>query len=65
MLQAIADLSLSILQINVIHADVQATLPAHHRDPFDRLLAAQAIVEQMLFVSADPVFQKYGVPCIW
>ncbi len=65
MLQAIADLDLAILPITVEHADVQATLPAHHRDPFDRLLAAQAKVEQLTVVSSDAVFEKYGVLRLW
>lgn len=42
-----------------------ATLPFHHRDPFDRLLAAQALGEELTVVSADPVFRKYGVKRVW
>ena len=42
-----------------------ATLPFHHRDPFDRLLAAQALSEELTLVSADPVFRKYGVKRVW
>ena len=42
-----------------------ATLPFHHRDPFDRLLAAQALGEELTLVSADPIFKKYGVKRIW
>lgn len=41
------------------------TLAAHHGDPFDRLLAAQALEEELPIVSADPVFRKYGVKRIW
>jgi PIN domain nuclease of toxin-antitoxin system len=37
----------------------------HNHDPFDRLLAAQAMVEKVPLVSADQVFDKYGVPSIW
>jgi PIN domain nuclease of toxin-antitoxin system len=40
-------------------------LPFHHRDPFDRLLAAQALEERCVAVSADPMFQRYGVKRIW
>jgi PIN domain nuclease of toxin-antitoxin system len=40
-------------------------LPDHHRDPFDRLLVAQATVEGMTLVSSDVVFDQYGVPRIW
>lgn len=40
-------------------------LPDHHRDPFDRLLVAQALTEGLALVSADAVFDLYGVPRIW
>lgn len=39
--------------------------PFHHRDPFDRLLAAQALDEELPIVSSDPVFRRYGVKRIW
>jgi PIN domain nuclease of toxin-antitoxin system len=42
-----------------------ARLAFHHRDPFDRLLAAQALTEDLAIVSADVVFRKYGVKRIW
>jgi PIN domain nuclease of toxin-antitoxin system len=42
-----------------------ATLPFHHRDPFDRMLAAQALNDERTIVSADPVFRKYGVKRVW
>lgn len=40
-------------------------LPLHHRDPFDRLLAAQCLSESLPIVSQDEVFDKYGVQRIW
>lgn len=40
-------------------------LPSVHRDPFDRLLAAQALVENFQFVSPDPPFRGFGVNCLW
>jgi PIN domain nuclease of toxin-antitoxin system len=40
-------------------------LPFHHRDPFDRLLIAQARVEGLTLVSRDPHFTVYGVPLLW
>ncbi len=40
-------------------------LPFHHRDPFDRLLVAQAMVEQIPIVSADAAFDAYGVKQLW
>ena len=65
MKRAIADLGLTLLPITVEYADVQAGLPGHHGDPFDRLLAAQAQVENISLVSADEVFDQYGVDRIW
>jgi PIN domain nuclease of toxin-antitoxin system len=47
------------------HADHQMALPFHHRDPFDRLLVAQCLVESIFLVSADTVFDQYGVTRIW
>lgn len=47
------------------HVARVATLPFHHRDPFDRLLAAQAKEEKLVIVSADAIFLKYGVKRIW
>jgi PIN domain nuclease of toxin-antitoxin system len=40
-------------------------LPLHHHDPFDRLLAAQALVERLPLVTADSLFRQYGVKTIW
>ncbi|MGH7201887.1 MAG: hypothetical protein ACREJB_14870 [Planctomycetaceae bacterium] len=40
-------------------------MPHHHRDPFDRLIAAQAMVEQIPLLSADPAFDAYPVHRIW
>jgi len=40
-------------------------LPFHHRDPFDRLLVAQATEERMTIASADPIFHKYGIERLW
>lgn len=63
--QAIADLAAAVLPITVEYADVQAGLPHHHGDPFDRLLVAQAISEQIPIVSSDRAFDSYGVTRIW
>jgi PIN domain nuclease of toxin-antitoxin system len=43
------------------HAEVLRTLPWHHRDPFDRMLIAQAIAERLTVLTADPHFAAYGV----
>ena len=55
----------SLLPVSLEAAAAVADLPFHHRDPFDRLLAAQARRERIAIVSADPVFTKYGVRRIW
>ncbi len=63
--QAIADLRLEILPITVEYAERQAALPDHHKDPFDRLLIAQALVEGIPVVSTDAAFDAYGVSRLW
>jgi PIN domain nuclease of toxin-antitoxin system len=40
-------------------------LPFHHKDPFDRLLVAQALVEIMALVSNDAILDAYGIPRLW
>ena len=62
---AISSLGLRILPVTVEYADAQSSVTHHHRDPFDRLLAAQAIVEKMPLVSSDAIFDRYGVNRIW
>ena len=47
------------------HAWQVGGLPGHHRDPFDRLLIAQALVERLPIVTADPRFGAYGVSVRW
>ncbi len=55
----------SELPIDSVHAIRAGLLPLHHRDPFDRMLAAQAHATGWPIVSADPVFERYGVRRIW
>ena len=47
------------------HASEVSALPSHHRDPFDRLLVAQAMVENLPIVSADRAFDPYPITRIW
>jgi PIN domain nuclease of toxin-antitoxin system len=56
---------LVILPISLDHAQTLITLPFHHRDPFDRLLIAQAIVEKLPILSADTLFDKYSITRFW
>jgi len=55
----------SILPIKPAHLTTLESLPLHHRDPFDRMLIATAISEQITFISADKNAVKYDVPLIW
>lgn len=49
------------LSITAAHAELAPALPAHHRDPFDRMLVAQAQLETLVLVTADDVLAKYDV----
>jgi len=51
--------------ITIEHATRAGSLPLHHRDPFDRLLVAQALSLQIPIVSADALFDKYAVERLW
>lgn len=53
------------LPITVDHLAALANLPFHHKDPFDRLLAAQALVEQIPIISIDNALDSYGVVRLW
>lgn len=58
-------LAMRSLEITAPHALRAAALPLHHRDPFDRMLIAQAQIEDMTLVSADPMFNKYEISLLW
>lgn len=53
------------LPVSHLHAATVYDLPAHHRDPFDRLIIAQAIAEQMTVLTSDRIFGKYPVEVVW
>ena len=53
------------LPIAMKHLDSVAELPYHHSDPFDRLMIGQALTEGIPVVSADPLFDPYGVIRLW
>jgi PIN domain nuclease of toxin-antitoxin system len=57
--------SLQVLPIELAHVMSLSNLPAHHKDPFDRLLIAQANIEAATLISVDPVFSSYGVQVLW
>ncbi len=54
-----------LLPLEVDHIEPLTTLPMHHKDPFDRLIAAIALVEGMTVVSPDTAFDDYGVSRLW
>ena len=56
---------LTELPISIEHGRLAGLLPGEHRDPFDRMLAAQAKLEGAALVSADPVFPGFGVEVLW
>ncbi len=59
--QAAGEAGFLELPVTFQHAAAVAVLPAHHRDPFDRLLIAQAGVEGFTLVTRDPAFESYGI----
>jgi PIN domain nuclease of toxin-antitoxin system len=62
---ALARAGFELLAISLAHAAAVESLPLHHRDPFDRLLAAQATLESIPIVSNDAVLDPYGVRRLW
>jgi PIN domain nuclease of toxin-antitoxin system len=53
------------LAVSVAHGQIAGALPGHHRDPFDRMLVAQAMVEDLVLVSNEKAFESYGVKRLW
>jgi PIN domain nuclease of toxin-antitoxin system len=56
---------MQVLSVLLAHIYRLPTLPLHHKDPFDRLLIAQAIAENLTIVSADGDFSRYPVSLLW
>lgn len=54
-----------LLPLDPEHIEPLAILPLHHRDPFDRVIAATALVEGLCLVSADATFDRYGLTRLW
>lgn len=61
----VVDSGFEKLLVDFVHAERVADLPHHHKDPFDRLLIAQAQTERLTLVSHDPVFEEYEVEVVW
>ena len=56
---------IELLPIELKHLTPLTSLPLHHRDPFDRLLISQSLVEELTILSADKIFDRYAVNRSW
>jgi PIN domain nuclease of toxin-antitoxin system len=65
LLRQLEQAQVNLLPIAARHADRVASLPLHHRDPFDRLLVAQATIEGLALASADGWLSAYDIDVIW
>lgn len=63
--QSLQDFSIGVLPIELPHVMRVASLPHHHRDPFDRLIVAQSLVENLTLVSSDSALDGYGIVRLW
>lgn len=63
--KAARDLGFAELAVTVAHTVRVRTLHSHHRDPFDRILVAQALEEGLTIVTHDAVFTAYAAPTLW
>ncbi len=53
------------LPISIEHGRIAGSLPGPHKDPFDRIFAAQSLVENMTLITADPAFRSFGTRTMW
>ncbi len=63
--KALVEQGITIMPVQHAHACRTADLPSHHRDPFDRLLVAQAQLERTSILSSDRILARYDVAIIW
>jgi PIN domain nuclease of toxin-antitoxin system len=64
-LRKLAENGIEVLPISIDHLLAIERLPMHHRDPFDRMLIAQSLEENLPIVTSDPLFSRYDVQLIW
>jgi PIN domain nuclease of toxin-antitoxin system len=62
---AVRQLDFAWLPVDIRHAVAAGRLPRQHGDPFDRLIAAQGLVENATVITRDPQLVAYGVPTLW
>ncbi|HEY2383143.1 MAG TPA: type II toxin-antitoxin system VapC family toxin [Terriglobia bacterium] len=60
-----SELAATLVPIEPVHLDKLRLLPFHHRDPFDRLLIAQALTLEAKIIGKDDGFDAYGIPRVW
>ena len=65
LVQTAQENNIEILPINSSHLQTLSTLPLHHRDPFDRIIFAQAITENLTLISRDKIAKSYKVKLLW
>lgn len=66
MQRALRDLQVTVLALDASHVSAMFSLPLHHRDPFDRMILATAVVEKLPIVTGDRIFRRYSsVKIIW
>jgi PIN domain nuclease of toxin-antitoxin system len=58
-------LEIQILPVAFAEINIYRSLPLHHRDPFDRILIAQSIINSLIVVTRDPLFEPYSVRIMW
>ncbi|MBK8509359.1 MAG: type II toxin-antitoxin system VapC family toxin [Candidatus Competibacter sp.] len=63
--EQLASNSIELLGITIEHLKIVGGLPFHHRDPFDRLLIAQALIESLPIIGMDEAFDRYGIQREW
>ena len=65
LVRKLAENRIETLPVRLDHVLKVEALPLHHRDPFDRILAAQSLCEKLPLVTADPMFSRYSIEVIW
>ncbi len=63
--EQLSENTIILLNIKTAHTGIVATLPFHHRDPFDRLIIAQSKVEDIPVIGKDAIFNDYGIKRLW
>lgn len=63
--QRLAENAIQVLPVSLSHGLGVESLPHHHRDPFDRLLAVQAVQEKLTLITGDDRFEPYGLAILW